>query len=92
MAELPYSGTTLIFMFILQISISYGFIGFYTLGLSYLDDNAIEHNSPALLGKLYKDLTRNLDPKIITSFIISRCCFGQQILGISMGPRIIFVC
>lgn len=32
------------------MAISYAFIGFYTLGLTYLDDNALERNSPALLG------------------------------------------
>ncbi|XP_031618934.1 solute carrier organic anion transporter family member 74D isoform X2 [Contarinia nasturtii] len=46
----PQAITTLIGLFLLQIGISYGFIAFYTLGLTYLDDNAIEHNSPALIG------------------------------------------
>lgn len=49
-AEIPHSITTLIGLFILQIGLSYGFIAFYTLGLTYLDDNAIQHNVPALLG------------------------------------------
>lgn len=40
----------LIGLFLLQIGIAYGFIAFYTLGLTYLDDNAIEHNLPALIG------------------------------------------
>lgn len=42
--------TTVIGLYMLQMGISYGFIAFYTLGLTYLDDNAIEHNSPALIG------------------------------------------
>lgn len=42
--------TILIGLFLLQTGISYGFIAFYTLGLTYLDDNAIEHNFPALIG------------------------------------------
>lgn len=46
----PHAVTTLIGLFLLQIGISYGWIAFYTLGLTYLDDNAIEHNSPALIG------------------------------------------
>lgn len=50
LAEIPHSITTLIGLFILQIGLSYGFIGFYTLGLTYLDDNAVQHNVPALLG------------------------------------------
>lgn len=46
----PHAITTLIGLFILQTGISYGFIAFYTLGLTYLDDNALEHNIPALIG------------------------------------------
>lgn len=49
-AEVPHAITTLIGLFIIQMGISYGFIAFYTLGLTYLDDNAIEHNVPALIG------------------------------------------
>lgn len=49
--EIPaHSITTLIGLFILQIGLAYGFIAFYTLGLTYLDDNAIQHNVPALIG------------------------------------------
>lgn len=48
--EIPHSITTLVGLFLLQTGISYGFIGFYTLGLTYLDDNALEHNIPALIG------------------------------------------
>lgn len=50
MNEIPDSITTLIGLFILQVGISYGFIAFYTLGLTYLDDNAQQHNAPALIG------------------------------------------
>lgn len=49
--EIPHSITTLIALFLLQTGISYGFIGFYTLGLTYVDDNAVEHTAPALIGK-----------------------------------------
>lgn len=48
--QIPHSTITLIALFLLQIGFSYGFIAFYTLGLTYLDDNAIQHNVPALLG------------------------------------------
>lgn len=48
--EFPHSLTTLILLFILQVGTSYAFIAFYTLGLTYLDDNAAEHNAPALIG------------------------------------------
>lgn len=48
--EIPHSITTLIGLFVLQTGISYGFIAFYTLGLTYLDDNSLEHNIPALIG------------------------------------------
>lgn len=50
MLENPHSLTTLIGLFLLQIGLSYGFIAFYTLGLTYLDDNAVQHNVPALIG------------------------------------------
>lgn len=53
--EQPYSLTTLICLFILQIGIAFGNIVFYTFGLSYIDDNVQDHESPALLG-LYIDL------------------------------------
>lgn len=50
MPVVPHAITTLIGLYLLQIGISYGFIAFYTLGLTYLDENAIEHNIPALIG------------------------------------------
>lgn len=50
MEEVPHAITTLIGLFLLQIGISYGFIAFYTLGLTYLDENAQQHNAPALIG------------------------------------------
>lgn len=50
LAKIPHSITTLIGLFILQIGLSYGFIAFYTLGLTYLEDNAVRHNAPALIG------------------------------------------
>lgn len=49
----PHTITTLIGLYILQAGISYGFIAFYTLALTYLDDNSIEHNSPALIGMIH---------------------------------------
>lgn len=51
--EIPHSATTLITLFLLQTGISYGFIGFYTLGLTYVDDNAVEHTAPALIGRFF---------------------------------------
>lgn len=58
MAELPHSITNLIFLFLLQIGIGCGFVAFYTLGLTYLDDNAVEHNSAALIGTIFTSLVR----------------------------------
>lgn len=54
LSELPHAVTTLVTLYILQMAIAYGFVAFYTLGLTYLDDNALEHNSPALLGNVRK--------------------------------------
>lgn len=51
--ELPHAITTLILLFTLQTGIAYGFVAFYTLGLTYLDDNSLEHNSPALIGNKF---------------------------------------
>lgn len=49
--KISHSITTLIGLFVLQSAISIGFIAFITLGLIYLDDNSLEHDSPALIGK-----------------------------------------
>lgn len=49
--EITYSVTTLIMLFVLQFGIAIGNIAYYTLGLSYLDDNVLEHHSPAVIGK-----------------------------------------
>lgn len=38
-------------LFVLQFGIALGNIAYYTLGLSYLDDNVLEHHSPAVIGK-----------------------------------------
>ncbi|KAJ6647839.1 Solute carrier organic anion transporter family member 74D [Pseudolycoriella hygida] len=48
-AEKPYAVTTLILLFIMQFGIAAGNIVFFTLALSYLDDNVLPHNSPALI-------------------------------------------
>lgn len=48
--ERPYSITTLVLMFVLQFGIAAGNIVFFTLAISYLDDNVLAHNSPALIG------------------------------------------
>lgn len=48
--EMPHSITTLVFLFILQAFTAHAFVAFYTLGLTYLDDNTAEHNTPALIG------------------------------------------
>lgn len=48
--EITYSVTTLIMLFVLQFGIALGNIAYYTLGLSYLDDNVLEHHSPAVIG------------------------------------------
>lgn len=56
----PHTITTLVGLYLLQAAISYGFIAFYTLGLTYLDDNSIEHNSPALIGMIHNNSKRYL--------------------------------
>lgn len=49
--ELPHAITTLVLLFVLQLGIAFGNIAFYTLALSYVDDNVLEHNVPAIFGK-----------------------------------------
>lgn len=74
--EMPHSTTTLIALFLLQTGISYGFIGFYTLGLTYVDDNAVEHIAPALIGKQSKSKYQNENNLFRT---LCRCCIGWKI-------------
>lgn len=50
MEEQAYSETTLAMLFVLQLAIGLGNIVFYSLGLSYIDDNVKERHSPALIG------------------------------------------
>lgn len=48
--EITYSSTTLAMLFVLQFMIGLGNIAFYSLGLSYVDDNVKAIHSPALIG------------------------------------------
>lgn len=41
---------TIVVLFILQAGIALGNIAFYCLGITYMDDNTKEINSPALIG------------------------------------------
>lgn len=50
MSNQVHGTTTLAMLFTLQLFIGLSVIAFYTLGLSYLDDNVYEHESPALIG------------------------------------------
>lgn len=49
-SEKPYIVTTLVLLFIMASGIGLGNIAFYCLGLTYLDDNLKEHESPAFIG------------------------------------------
>lgn len=59
--EKPYTITTLILLFLLQFGIAAGNIVFFTLAFSYLDDNALAHNSPALIG-IHKSMKLSVFP------------------------------
>lgn len=50
MSKQVYSTTTLVLLFNLQLFIGLSVSAFYTLGISYLDDNIFEHESPGLIG------------------------------------------
>lgn len=49
--EHPYAITTLVLMFVAQAVIGIANIAFYCLGMSYMDDNLREHQSPGYIGK-----------------------------------------
>nr|XP_019932895.2 solute carrier organic anion transporter family member 1C1 [Aedes albopictus] len=48
--EHPYAITTLVLMFVAQAVIGIANIAFYCLGMSYMDDNLREHQSPGYIG------------------------------------------
>lgn len=48
--EHAHAITTLVLMFIAQAVIGIANIAFYCLGMSYMDDNLREHQSPAYIG------------------------------------------
>ncbi|XP_058059370.1 solute carrier organic anion transporter family member 1C1 [Anopheles bellator] len=50
LADRPYAITTLVLMFIAQVLIGVANVVIYALGLSYVDDNVLEHHSPSLIG------------------------------------------
>jgi hypothetical protein len=45
-----YEMTTLVVLFVVQLTIALANVAFYCLGLSYMDDNSREHESAALIG------------------------------------------
>lgn len=49
-SEKSHAITTQILLFIVQFAIGLGNVAFYCLGISYLDDNLKEHESPAYIG------------------------------------------
>lgn len=51
-SEKPHGVTTLVLFFVAQVFIGLSNVAFYSLGLSYVDDNCREHESPALIGEL----------------------------------------
>lgn len=49
-SEKPYVLTTLVMLYVTATAIGLGNIAFYCLGLTYMDDNLKEHESPAFIG------------------------------------------
>lgn len=62
--------STLVMLFILQAAIGLGNIAFFCFGLSYIDDNVREHNSPALIGNFYLIYKNVLSLILITTINI----------------------
>lgn len=49
-SDKPYVITTMILLYVVAMAIGVGKVAFYALGLTYMDDNLKEHESPAFLG------------------------------------------
>lgn len=82
--EKSYTITTLILLFLLQFGIAAGSIVFFTLAFSYLDDNCLAHNSPALLGTHKNWCLLSLTKKIFFSAAI----LGARFWGLQWGSAL----
>ncbi|XP_026835143.1 solute carrier organic anion transporter family member 1A1 [Drosophila erecta] len=50
LTEAQSSSLTLAMLFVLQLALGMGGLAYYTLGVSYIDDNSLSHDSPAVIG------------------------------------------
>ncbi|ALC40040.1 Oatp33Eb [Drosophila busckii] len=50
LTEAQSSTLTLAMLFVLQLALGMGMLAYYTLGLSYIDDNSLSQDSPAVIG------------------------------------------
>ncbi|XP_023159673.2 solute carrier organic anion transporter family member 1A1 [Drosophila hydei] len=49
LTEAQSSTLTLVMLFVLQLALGLGSLAFYTLGISYIDDNSLSQDSPAVI-------------------------------------------
>lgn len=87
--ERPYAITTLVLMFIAQALIGIANIAFYCLGMSYLDDNLKEHQSPSYIGKLSKIFCFSELQKRSIFYVNSGCALAARIWGQQFGLAIV---
>lgn len=50
LTEAQSSSLTLAMLFVLQLALGMGGLAYYTLGVSYIDDNSLSQDSPAVIG------------------------------------------
>lgn len=50
LTEAQSSTLTLAMLFVLQLALGMGSLAYYTLGVSYIDDNSLSQDSPAVIG------------------------------------------
>ncbi|KAH8403159.1 hypothetical protein KR222_006202 [Zaprionus bogoriensis] len=50
LTEAQSSTVTLVMLFVLQLALGMGVLAYYTLGISYIDDNSLSTDSPAVIG------------------------------------------
>lgn len=85
--ERTYTITTLILLFLLQFGIAAGSIVFFTLAFSYLDDNVLAHNSPALIG-IYKVKIHSLLSVLIVKLFLIAAALAARFWGWQWGSAL----
>lgn len=86
MSDNAHGITTLILLFVLQFGIALGLTSLYTLGLSFLDDNASEHESPALIAVVLASKFLGVQLGSVITVLVAWSSFGWWFGWIFFGP------